>query len=442
MQLTGAEILFMKQKKTMVKIKEIKAREILDSRGNPTIETKVILDDEAIGIASIPSGASLGKYESLELRDGDPSRYNGLGVLRAVANVNNLISPKLAGTEIGSQESIDQILVNLDGTINKSNLGANAILSVSQGVCEAKAASLKINNYEYISQIFGTEPKSLKMPIPTFNIINGGKHGAGNLDFQEFHLIPSGTYSYSDSLRMGEEIYQAVKKVLIHHGAVHSVGDEGGFAPNLFTNSDALEIFILAVKSTNYIIKKDVFLGLDCAANFFFNNNRYTIKDRTSPMGADELTDYYRELNLQYPLMTLEDPFSEDDWDSWTKITALLPDTLIVGDDLLCTNKERLEEAIKRKACRAILVKPNQIGTITETIAVIKTAKAAGWKVIVSHRSGETNDDFIADFAVGVGADFTKFGAPSRGERIVKYNRLLEIEETLKNGQATNVNHS
>ena len=418
----------------MIKIKSLKSREILDSRGSPTIETKVILDDESVGIASIPSGASVGKYEALELRDGDPNRYNGLGVLKAVANVNNLIAPKLMGIDIISQEKIDQILNELDGTINKSKLGANTILSVSQGVCEAMAASLKIANYEYISQIFGTDPKSLKMPTPTFNLINGGKHGAGNLDFQEFHLIPSANLSYSDSLRMGEEIYQAVKKVLIHHGAIHSVGDEGGYAPNLFTNLDALEIFILAIKSSKYVFKKDVFLGLDCAANFFFNNGRYTLKDRTSPMGADELTEFYRELNLQYPLMTLEDPFSEDDWDSWTKITTLLPDTLIVGDDLLCTNKQRLEEAIKRKACRAILVKPNQIGTITETMAVIKIAKAAGWKVIVSHRSGETNDDFIADFAVGVGADFTKFGAPARGERIVKYNRLLEIEETLKNG--------
>lgn len=422
-----------KERSPMAKIKDIKAREILDSRGNPTIETKVVLEDESVGVASIPSGASRGKYEALELRDEDPTRYNGMGVLKAVAKVNGSIAPQLIGADASNQTQIDEALIRLDGTANKSNLGANAILSVSQGICEAMACSLKIANFEYIANLFGLNPKNLKMPIPTFNLINGGKHGAGNLDFQEFHLIPSSEKNYSDSLRMGEEIYQAVKNVLIHHGAIHSIGDEGGFAPNLFTNSDALEIFILAIKSTSYGFQKDVFLGLDTAANYFFNNGRYTLKDRTSPMAADELFEFYRELNLQYPLLSLEDPFFEDDWDSWAKISLLLPRTLIVGDDLLCTNKSRVEEAIKRKACRAILVKPNQIGTISETLAVIKIAKAAGWKIIVSHRSGETNDDFIADFAVGVDADYTKFGAPARGERITKYNRLLEIEQKLKN---------
>lgn len=414
----------------MAKIKKIEAREILDSRGNPTIETKVTLEGEFVGISSVPSGASVGKYEALELRDADINRYNGLGVLKAVANVNDIIAPELVGKE-AEQSAIDKHLITLDGTANKSRLGANAILSVSQGVCEAAAAASNLTNFGYVASLYGLDTTNLKMPIPSFNLINGGKHGAGNLDFQEFHIIPLELKTYSECLQMGEEIYQSVKKVLIHHGAIHSVGDEGGYAPNLFTNQDALEILVLAIKQTNYQFKKDVFLGLDVAANFFFKNGRYILRDRTNPLAADDLFDFYVDLVAQYPLMWLEDPFFEDDYESFTKISGYLKNTLIVGDDFLCTNINRVKEAIKRKACGAILVKPNQIGTITETIEVIKVARAAGWKIIVSHRSGETNDDFIADFAVGVGADFTKFGAPARGERIVKYNRLLEIEKLI-----------
>lgn len=412
----------------MAKIKAIQAREILDSRGNPTVEAKVELDNGAVGIASVASGSSVGKYEAVELRDEDPNRLNGMGVLKAVANVNQIIAPKLIGLEAENQLAIDKTLIDLDGTENKSKLGANATLAVSQGVCEATAASERVANYEHVAHLYGLNPQNLKMPIPTFNLINGGAHGAGNLDFQEFHIIPSAEKKYSQALVMAEEIYQMVKKVLIQHAAIHSVGDEGGFAPNLFTNLDALEILTKAIGLTPYKFRQDVFLGLDIAASHFYQDGKYKIRDRTSPMEAAELIDYYRDLHQQYPLLTLEDPIFEDDWDGWAKISQALPETLIIGDDLLATSKKRVQEAIKRQACKAILVKPNQIGTIAEAIEVIKICRSAGWKIIVSHRSGETTDDFIADFAVGVGADYTKFGAPARGERVVKYNRLLEIE--------------
>ena len=416
----------------MAKIKSIKAREILDSRGHPTLETRVEVEDGAVGVASVPSGSSIGKHEALELRDNDPRRYHGLGVLKAVGNVNNVIAPQLIGFEAHNQLEIDKKLLALDGTPNKTRLGANATLSVSQGVCEAAAASEKANNFEHISHLYGLKKEEFKIPTPLFNLINGGSHGAGNLDFQEFHLVPHEQKPYDEALKIGEEIYQGVKKVLIRNGAIHSVGDEGGFAPNLFTNLDALEVLTQAIKETGYEVNKDVFLSLDVAAGFFYKDGRYRIRDRSTPMDASELIDFYKDLVQQYPLIALEDPLYEDDWDGWQKLTQAMTNVIIVGDDLLATNKKRLEEAIKRKACNAILVKPNQIGTIAETIEVIKIARQANWKIIVSHRSGETQDDFIADFAVGVRADYVKFGAPARGERVAKYNRLLEIQESLK----------
>jgi len=415
----------------MAEIKEIRAREILDSRGIPTIEAKVFLNDGSFAVASIPSGASIGKYEALELRDQDENRFNGKGVLRAVENINNIIAPKIVGIDPRNQLKIDKILIQLDGTKNKTNLGANSILAVSQGACEAAAAAQRINIFEHVSRLFGLKREELFMPTPVMNLINGGKHGAGNLDFQEFHIIPSEKKPYSEALRMGEEIYQSVEKVLIKNGAIHSIGDEGGFAPDLFTNLDALEVLTQAIKEAKYELNRDVFLGLDVAADSFFKNGRYKIRDRSMPLDTNEFTEFYKELNQQHRLATLEDPLEEDDWKGWQKIVKMLPKTIIVGDDLLATNKERVKEAIKLKACSAILVKPNQIGTIAETIEVIKIARQANWKVIVSHRSGETNDSFIADFAVGVGAEHVKFGAPARGERVAKYNRLLEIEQIL-----------
>lgn len=410
-----------------MKIKSIKAREILDSRGNPTVETTVVLDDGSKTEGSVPSGASLGKYEAVELRDNDPKRYKGMGVLTAVNNVNQIIAPKLKGMDAGEQIRIDKLLIELDGTQNKSKLGANAILSVSQAVMEVAAISKKLPTYKYVASLYGFKLPQ-KLPTPTFNLINGGKHGAGNLEFQEFHIVPSTGRTYSEALKMAEEIYQTLEDVLKKHGAIHSVGDEGGYAPNLFTNADALELLMEAIDKAGYIFNKDVFLGLDVAAGFFYKSGKYQIKDRTMPMETENLVNFYKELNEQYPLFTLEDGFYEDDWNGWIRITQQLPETIIVGDDLLATNKHRVEEAIKKKACNAVLVKPNQIGTISETVYVVMKTRKADWKVIVSHRSGETNDDFIADFAVGVNADFTKFGAPARGERVAKYNRLLAIE--------------
>lgn len=418
----------------MAKIKSIKAREILDSRGNPTVETRVVLDDNSSITTSVPSGASLGKYEAVELRDNDPTRYGGMGVLKAVANVNEVIAPKMIGLDPSEQERIDRLLIKLDGTENKSKLGANAILSVSQGVCKAAAVAAKLPTFLYVANLYGLKKEEFKMPLPIFNLINGGKHGAGNLNFQEFHIIPFHP-SYSQALQRGEEIYQVVKKVLIRHKAIHSVGDEGGFAPNLFSNLDALEILIEAIREAGAELRKNAFLGLDVAASHFYQGGKYKIRDRTVPMNTDEFAEYYRDLNRQYPLYMLEDPFHEDDWRGWKGISLDLPATTIVGDDLLATSISRVEKAIREKACSAILAKPNQVGTISETLKVLKIARKADWKVTISHRSGETNDDFIADFAVGVGADHVKFGAPARGERVVKYNRLLAIEEELASGR-------
>jgi len=416
----------------MAKIAKIRAREILDSRGTPTIETTVWLDTGHYGIASAPSGASTGKYEALELRDNDPSRFHGLGVLKAVNNVNQLIASKIIGLDPSQQTALDQTLINLDGTANKSKLGGNSILSVSEAVLKAAAASFNLPVYRYLAQKYQLVKDFKKMPNPTFNIINGGAHGAGNLDFQEFHIVPSVRFPYHEALEIGGEIYHSLEKTLQRRRAIHSVGDEGGFAPNLFTNMDALEVILEAIKQTEHKFAQDVFLGLDVAASWFYKNGRYQIKDRAQPFDRKEFIAYYIQLNREYRLFSLEDALEQDDWQGWTQLTSeLSSDTLIVGDDLLSTNKSRVEKGIAKKACNAILVKPNQIGTISETIEVIKVCRQAGWKIIVSHRSGETNDTFIADFAVGIAADYTKFGAPARGERVAKYNRLLAIESEL-----------
>lgn len=422
----------------MATIKSITAREILDSRGIPTIETKVTLKGGFVGIASIPSGASVGKYEALELRDGDPKRYGGLGVLKAVAKVEKVIAPALIGMEARLQLNIDKKMIKLDGTPNKSKLGANTILTVSQGVCEAAAASKKVANYKHVADLYGLKKKDLKIPVPIFNLINGGKHGAGNLEFQEFQVIPSPSRPYRESLRLGEEVYQQIKKILMTREAVYSVGDEGGFTPSLFTNVDGLELLVEAIKTAGYLYREDAFLGLDAAATHFYQRGKYKIRDRTMPMSTDDLIGLYREFTRQYPLLLLEDPLDEDDWIGWRELASQLPAIILVGDDLLATNYDRVKKAIKEKACSAVLIKPNQVGTISEAIKVIKTARQADWKTIVSHRSGESEDDFIADFAVGVGADYAKFGAPARGERVAKYNRLLEIEEELNKSETRN----
>jgi enolase len=414
----------------VAKIARLWAREILDSRGIPTVEAVGQLDSGQVAVASVPSGASTGSYEALELRDQDPNRYLGKGVLKAVNNVNTILGPAVIGLDPADQNGVDKKLIDTDGSENKSKYGANASLAIS--VVTAKLGAMASNTSLYIwiynlAQRMGLKPQ-VHIPTPLFNMINGGLHGAGNLDFQEFHVIPASNKSYSEGLRTCVEIYMTIGENLSRRGAIHSIGDEGGYAPNLFTNADALEVFVESIKQTHYSIGRDVFLGLDVAANSFYKDGEYTIRDKSSPLDAEGLLEYYKTLNEQYHLALLEDPYFEDAWESWQKLVTALPSITIVGDDLLVTNPKRVQKAISEKACNAILVKPNQIGTVSETLGVIKMAREANWKIIISHRSGETNDTFIADFAVGVGGDYLKFGAPARGERVAKYNRLSAIE--------------
>ena len=413
-------------------IKQVKACEILDSRGNPAVETTVILSDQSRGIASIPSGASVGKHEAVELRDNDPDRFNGMGVLKAITKVNEKIFPLIKSLQANKQEVIDQLLIDLDGTANKSRLGANSILSVSQALLKATAMSYKMPIYQYLKKKFKLT-KNLEMPRPIFNLINAGKHGASELEFQEFQIIPWKQKSFKKNLQLGVEIYQALKKILKTKKLDFNVGDEGGFSPQLLNNFDALEILRKAIRKAGYRLGENVFLGLDVAASHFYKQKKYWISDFSRPISTDKLLLFYQRLVKQFHLRYLEDAFEEDSWQAWQKLTRQFSKqpVLITGDDLLCTNLKRLKKAIEIQAANAILVKPNQIGTINETIQVIKEAKKNNWQIIISHRSGETNDNFLADLAVGVGADMVKFGAPARGERLVKYNRLLKIEQEI-----------
>ncbi|OGM25569.1 phosphopyruvate hydratase [Candidatus Woesebacteria bacterium RIFCSPHIGHO2_01_FULL_39_32] len=416
------------------KISKVWARQILDSRGIPTVEAACQLDTGEISVASVPSGTSTGTHEALELRDNDPQNYLGKSVYKAVSNVNEILGPGVWGLDVEDQEKVDKRLIELDGTENKSKYGANAILSVS--VVSVKAASLATRQPLYLwintlAKRVGIK-EEVKVPTPVFVMIEGGLHGAGNLDFQEFHIIPASSKKYSESLKIGVEIFLVLGTDLERRGAIHSFGQEGGYAPNLFTNADALEVLYDSIKQTSYQVGRDVFFGLDVAPSVFYKGGEYTIRDKSAPLSDDALLEYYKYVNSQYHLALLEDPFHEDAWDSWKKIFAEMSDQLtIVGDDLLTTNAQRLEKAVSEKACNGILVKPNQAGTVTETLKVIKMARDANWKINTSHRGGETNDWFIADFACGIGSDYAKFGAPSRGERVVKYNRLLSIEAEL-----------
>lgn len=418
----------------MAKITRVWAREILESTGWPTVETAVMLDNGVIAVASVPSGTSTGVHEALELRDADNSRYNGKGVLTAVENVNRVLGPAITGMDPTDQGGIDKKLISIDGTENKSKYGGNAILSISIAVTKAGSIASGQHLFSYINMLaqkLGFKAE-IGLPTPMFNMINGGLHGAGNLDFQEFHVIPVSSKRFDEGLQSCVEIYMTIGQNLKRRGAVHSVGQEGGYAPNLFTNADAFEILVESIKETKYAMGRDVFLGVDVAASTFFKNGEYTIRDKSSPLDDNQLLDYYKQLNGLYKLASFEDPFAEDAWDSWKKMYAEFSnDVMIVGDDLLATNPKRVQKAISEKACNAILVKPNQIGTVTETLQVIKMARDADWKIVVSHRSGETNDSFIADFAVGVKSEYVKFGAPARGERVAKYNRLLAIEQEL-----------
>lgn len=413
-----------------MKIKSIKAREILDSRGNPTISVKIILENGVVGIASAPSGASTGKHEAIELRDGG-KRYKGKGVLKAVKNVNNIISKKLKGMNVEKQRNIDEIMIKLDGTENKSKLGANAILGVSLACARAAANASKLPLYKYIRKCYNLPLKKYRLPNPTMNILNGGAHAGWNLDLQEFMIAPSAK-SFKERLRIGAEVFHTLKSVLKKKGQAITVGDEGGFAPFLKKNEDAFHLIIRAIKSAGYKPGKDVFVAIDAAASEFYEKGIYNLKVDKKKLKPEEMINLYKTWVEKYPLISIEDGLSEDDWENWSRLTKLLSDkVLLVGDDLFTTNIKRLGEGIGMHVANAILIKLNQIGTFSETIDCINTAKENNYQISISHRSGETCDTTIADLAVAVNADFIKTGSLSRSERVSKYNRLLEIEEEI-----------
>jgi len=418
----------------MAIIKSVKAREILDSRGNPTIEVEMILAGGTVGVAAVPSGASTGKYEAVELRDGDKSRYRGLGVLKVVEHVNTEIASAIEGMSALEQSALDQLLIELDGTANKSRLGANAILGTSLAAAKAGASFRSIPLYRYL----GGEGVSL-LPVPMLNILNGGKQASGSIDFQEFMIVPAGTASFHKAMQIASEVYHSLRKVIKDKGLNTNVGDEGGFAPQLPSNNNALELILEAIDRAGYEASQDLFIALDPAASEFYRDERhhttpgkYVLSREGATFSSTEIIDYYVKLISNYPIISVEDGLDEDDWVSWSLLTRQLGrHTQIVGDDLYATNMERLEKGIAQKASNSILIKPNQIGTLSETMAVIKRAQQNGWTTIISHRSGETEDTTIADLAVASNAGFIKTGAPCRSERLAKYNRLLKIEEEL-----------
>lgn len=412
----------------MEKIEIVFAREILDSRGNPTIEVEVGLSDGAWGQAAVPSGASTGKFEALELRDGDSKRYSGKGVLKAVENVNTTIGPTITGMDPFDQSLIDKTMIELDGTPNKEQLGANALLGVSLAVARATADSLGIPLYRYIG---GTN--ACRLPMPMMNILNGGMHAANNLDLQEFMVVPKGGETFKDALRIGAEVFHSLAKVLSDKGFSTGVGDEGGFAPNLTSNDQGIEMILHGIEKAGYKPGEDVVLALDAAACSFYKDGKYKfIMSDQSERDSMMMIDFYAELANRYPIFSLEDGLDENDWDGWKVLTQRLGDKIqIVGDDLFVTNPERIARGIKEGSANAVLIKLNQIGTLTETLQAIEMAHRIGWKTIISHRSGETEDSFIADLSVATGSGQIKTGSLSRSERICKYNRLLRIEEEL-----------
>ena len=413
----------------MSMITDVYAREILDSRGNPTVEVDVYLEDGAFGRAAVPSGASTGAFEAVELRDGDKSRYLGKGTLNAVDNVNTLIAPALIGLDATDQSGIDRFLIELDGTDNKGKLGANAILGVSMAVAKAAADSAGLPLYRYIG---GANAKVL--PSPMMNILNGGKHADNNVDIQEFMVMPLGAETFSEALRMGTEVFHSLKKVLNGKGYNTAVGDEGGFAPNLGSNEEALAIIVEAIKAAGYEPGKDVFLALDVASTELYHDGIYDLAGEGVQKTASELVDFYEELCSKYPVISIEDGLAEEDWEGWKMMTERLGGKVqLVGDDLFVTNTRRLSKGIAQDTANSILVKVNQIGTLTETLEAVEMAKQAGYTAVISHRSGETEDATIADIAVATNAGQIKTGAPSRSDRVAKYNQLLRIEEELDN---------
>ena len=411
----------------MCEITNVSAREIIDSRGNPTIEAEVTLSDGTVATAQVPSGASTGKYEACELRDKECGRYHKKGVLGAVKNVNEIICPAIIGMDVSDIDEADSVMIALDGTYNKSNLGANAILSVSLAIAKAGAKSLGIPLYRYLGGALVR-----KMPIPMMNILNGGAHADNNIDMQEFMIIPSGAPTFSDGVRMCSEVYHILKNILTASGLSTAVGDEGGFAPTLSSDEEAIKLIMEAIDKSGYIPGEDFMLGLDVAASEWKTKEGYVMKKRGSFYTSDELVEYFSGLMKKYPILSIEDALGEEDVYGWKKITEKLSsDVILVGDDLFVTAPERIAEGIFEKEANAVLIKPNQVGSVTETAEAVCRAKRGGYKTIMSHRSGDTEDTFIADFAVALSCDFIKTGAPTRAERTSKYNRLMKIESEL-----------
>jgi len=409
------------------KIQAVKARQILDSRGNPTVEVDCFLANNSTGRASVPSGASTGEHEAIELRDNDKSKYLGKGVLKAVSNVNDIIAKAVKGMEPFDQRAIDNKLIALDGTENKSKLGANAILGVSLAVSKAAANAKGLALYEYLGG-----SNAVVLPIPMMNIINGGSHADNNVDIQEFMIMPAGVKSFEQALRAGAEIFHNLKSILKSMGLETSVGDEGGFAPNLRSNHEAIEVIIKAIEKAGYVPGKDVSIALDPASSEFFKNNKYILSAENKELSSEEMVDFYKNLSEKYPIVSIEDGLAEDDWQGWVKLTSVLGKKLqIVGDDLFVTNTKRLKKGIDSKAANSILIKVNQIGTLSETLDAIDMAKKAGYTAVISHRSGETEDTTISHLAVATGVGQIKTGSLCRTDRICKYNELLRIEQSL-----------
>lgn len=411
----------------MAVITDVYAREIMDSRGNPTVEVEVYLEDGTIGRAAVPSGASTGQFEAVELRDSESPRYLGKGVLQAVANVNDIIGPAILGFDASEQVAIDRIMIELDGTPNKAKLGANAILGVSMAVARAAAESYDLPLFQYLG---GTNAKEL--PVPMMNILNGGAHADNNVDIQEFMIMPIGATSFMEALRYCAEVYHTLKSVLKAKGLATGVGDEGGFAPNLGSNEEALQVITEAIEKAGLVVGKDIVFAIDAASSEFYKDGKYHLAGEGKVKTAAEMVEYYAELCEKYPIYSIEDGLAEEDWEGWKLLTDRLGKTIqLVGDDLFVTNTERLSRGIKEDTANAILIKVNQIGTLTETFDAIEMAKRAGYIAVISHRSGETEDSTIADIAVAVNAGQIKTGAPARSERVAKYNQLLRIEDML-----------
>ena len=408
-------------------IEMVTGRQVLDSRGNPTVEVEVELLDGSVGRAIVPSGASTGVHEALELRDGDPNRYNGKGVTEAVRNVNEVIADELLGWDATDQMGIDSFLLELDGTPNKGKLGANAILGVSMAVAHAAAKALMLPLYRYVGGVYAHV-----LPVPMMNILNGGKHALEGLDLQEFMIMPVGAPTFAEGLRWGGEIYHTLKKVLKEKGYSTGVGDEGGFAPSLKANEEAIEVILEATEKAGYVPGEQIFIALDPAASEFFEDGKYVLKKEGRELSGPEMVDFYADWVKRFPIISIEDGLDEDDWDSWVLMMDRVGGQIqIVGDDLLVTNVERVQKAIDRGAANALLCKVNQIGSLTEAIAAVELSHRSGWGVVVSHRSGETEDATIADLAVALNTGQIKTGAPARSDRVAKYNQLLRIEEEL-----------